>query len=380
MNKWFACLLAGVLMINLLAVSAFAEETEETEVYTEETAMPTESTELPSVTQAPERGPNACGEALAWSFGDGILTVEGSGPMDDFNGDAPWKDYKSQIETVRLMGSVTSVGSFAFSDYDALKNLELGPALTEIGTGAFSGCDGLKEVSLPRTFRVFGEEAFSHCSGLKEIHFEGGMPKFKLNCLWNTYADLIYPAENPWPLQHIQQLEEAFQGRIEFLASDGTDPYVPQPEESTEDGEETTAATVPTAAPTEEKIPETTAAAVPVPETTEALPAEIPAETTPQTEETVSQTTEEYVVLPEPEKEKPAEGMGLKGKALVALMILSGGGALLLIGYMAHNSKKDFTGDFSEILLEDEKKKPGKTPAAGKKKPAAARKKGKYSK
>ena len=51
-------------------------------------------------------------------------------------------------------------------------------------------------------------------------------------------------------MELIGQLEEAFHGRIEFLASDGTDPYVPT--------EETEAPTEETSAPTEEPTEETT--------------------------------------------------------------------------------------------------------------------------
>ena len=346
MRKWLCLLLAAVLAMSAGAFGAFAEETEET-------------------FHVEVREPGFCGEDVRWIYADGVLTLEGSGRMDDFPDGAPWADYKQDIRELELQGSITYIGAYAFTDYDALEILRLGDSLTEIGMAAFSGCDGLTAAELPASFRIFGKEAFSHCKNLTEFYFHGGFPKFKLNCMWDTYAKLFYPAERPWPLEHIQQLEEAFQGRIEFLASDGTDPYVPEqeteaPEETKETVPPTTEAqtepvTVPTEAPTE----------APTEVQTEAPTEETAAATT----ETVPPTTEEYVVLPEPEEELPAgmdSGLSLPVAGLIFLMVVSGGGALFLMGRMAHNQKKDFAGNFSEILLEDERKSRKKPAAKGK--------------
>ena len=306
--------------------------------------------------------------------------------MDDFYAGQPWQKYRDELTELKLVGNISYVGADAFPDYDALKTVDFGSGLTEIGQGAFSGCDGLETVSLPQSFRIFGEESFSHCKNLKEFHFEGGFPKFKLNCLWDTYAKLYYPAERPWPVELVQQLEEAFQGRIEFLASDGTDPYEPQKETEAPAAEET-------AAPAAEPVTEPTALpgempAVPEPEKPTEAPAEVLAEPEKPTEVPTAPTeiqpsvTEEYVEFPDPEKvAEENDGIGLPLIGLIALMAVSGGAALLMLGRMSGNRKKEFDGNFSEILLEDEKKKPSrKKPTAAQKKArsASGRKGGKY--
>ena len=358
MKKWMTWLLALAMLLSLGAVTAAAEESEE--------PVP--------------REPGWCGEDIRYSFEDGVLTLEGSGRMDDFYAGQPWQAHQNEIREVRLLGSISYIGAYAFPDYDRLEKVTFGDSLVEVGQGAFSGCDSLDGLQMPGTFKIFGEESFSHCKNLKRIEFRGGFPKFKLNCLWDTYTKLIYPAERPWPVELVQQLEEAFQGRIEFLSSDGTDPYVPEGETEAP-------------APEETLPPETEAPAVPSTEATEApteavteapetLPETRPSEPS-ETEPAV--TEEEYVEFTEPQEPPRQETSPSKGKLplLIGLMVVSGGAALFLLGRMSGNRKKEFDGNFSEILLEDERKRPAgkKSGTARKTGPKTGRKKGgKYQK
>lgn len=192
--------------------------------------------------------------SFSWSLSGGVLTVTGEGNMPDYPDGAPWDAYRDRITTVVFAGGVAYVGAFAFKDYDNLKEIDFGKAMYELGKQSFYSCDSLTVLYLPQTFKVFGEECLRHCAGLKEIHSEGRFPSFRLNCLWDTKVKIIYPAARPWGLQYIQQMEEVFKGRIEFLSSDGTDPYDPnavttQPTTVPETTEPTTVPT--TAAPTE---------------------------------------------------------------------------------------------------------------------------------
>ena len=175
-----------------------------------------------------------CGDQMSWALDGTTLYITGSGEMYDFYSGAPWAGYKSVISRVVLSDGITYVGAYAFNDYDGITSVEFGNSLISVGKDAFSGCDGLSAVTLPSSFKKFGENSFRSCSNLKEIHCSGNFPRFDDNCLWDTYATIYYSVSNPWSVSLIQQLEEAFHNRIEFRASDGTDPYVPtQPTEAT---------------------------------------------------------------------------------------------------------------------------------------------------
>ena len=289
------------------------------------------TTVLPvSATEAAAQG--TCGEAVTWEYADGVLTISGEGTMDDFESEAPWVQYKDQIKRVELNGSISYIGARAFTDYDALETVNFGTALYEIGTEAFKSCDGLTVIYLPASFKVFGESSFNSCSNLTAIHCSGRFPSFRMNSMWNTYGTIYYPADKPWGVEYIEQLETQFKGRIEFLASDGTDHY--NPEEPTEPVTEP-----PTEAPTESPTqPPTEAPTVP--------PTEVPtqAPVVPATEAPTAAPTEpptEPVVIPVvPQQPQSRSWIGMVIIGAVAVFILLGMIAVRLGSRRGRYSKK----------------------------------------
>lgn len=306
-------LLVSLLALSLFAAMALPAFATETEIHDEVSF------------DEPLEFHGTCGENLTWELEDTTIIISGEGEMEDYPDGAPWHAYRQAVKTVIFSGKVTKVGENAFYDHDSLTGVNFGESIVEIGKAAFKSCDALTTVSLPKTFRTFGEEAFMSCESLTEFHFKSGMPRFNLNCLWDTYAKLYYPENNPWPLQHIEQLESAFQGRIEFLSSDGTDPYVPtapaeeEEPETTEATEETTEpATVPTTQPETQPVTQATE-----PEVTEAM-----------TEETAVATTEAS------EETKPEEeSRGVSG-VMVGICIISGVLSLVLLGMLVFRRKR----------------------------------------
>lgn len=290
-KKIFTLILALIML--LCTIPAAATETTE----------PAESTQTTEPTTT-ERDPGYCGETIVWSFSGGVLNITGTGPMDDFPNGAPWEEYKSQIGTVIISGGITYVGAYSFYNYDNLTSVQFGNDIVEIGDRAFLSCDGLTVVYLPASFKIFGPACFMGCSRLKEFHCEGVFPTFQLNCLWDTYAIIYFPADRPWGLEYIMELEEAFHGRIEFLASDGTDPYesdIPtvRPGDPAGDPEETEE---PTEAPT--TVPPTTVPPTTVAPTTQAPTTQAPT-TEAATESSSEAATEPILIMPKPTETDP---------------------------------------------------------------------------
>lgn len=282
---------------------------------TEEPTTEIETTEATEITRAPDE----CGEKITWSYSGGVLTISGDGVMDDFPEGAPWESYKKEIEEVVFQGKITYIGAYAFKNYDAILSVEFGNALYEIGKEAFASCDGLSAIWLPASFKIFGESAFQNCENLEEIHCEGKFPSFRQNCLWGTYCKIYFPAERPWGTEYIQQLEEAFHGRIQFLASDGTDP-VPDTEPVTEPATE---------APTE--IPTQPPTEMPTEQPTQA-PTQTPTQpTVAPTEPEVTQTPTQLVENPQ-EPEQPSKGGWIGMVLIVMVLCLIALGALIFGG------------------------------------------------
>ena len=256
---------------------------------------------------------------FTWTLEGDTLTIDGSGAMEDFDEDTPWLPYAPQIKKVVFTGGVTYVAANAFADFDSITEVDFGDAMYELGTRSFYSCDGLTELYLPAGFKVFGEDSLRACSHLTAIHCEGRFPSFRLNSLWDTYAKIYYPADKPWSVDLIAQLEEAFHGRIEFLASDGSDPYTPT--EATEATTEATteaateATTVPTTAPATEATTEPATVPTTVPETTRPSATAEP-ETVPETQ---------------PEQPQTKHNTTLVVIVAAAVMLLSASGAVTLI-------------------------------------------------
>ncbi len=278
----------------------------------------------------------ACGDSLTWVLDGSTLYISGTGDMYDFYNGAPWASYRYTIGQVVLSDGVTSVGAYAFQDYDYLTGVQFGNSLVSIGQDAFSSCDGLTSITLPSTFKKFGVNSLRACTNLREIYCSGNFPRFDENSLWDTYATIYYSPSNPWSVSLIQQLEEAFHGRIEFRSSDGTDPYVPAeptapvvtapPATVPQTIPQTIPQTMPTAPVSDEPIvftrPEYTEATIPTVPTA-------PVQTEPQTvptlpAQTVPEVTKETILLADqytqPATEPPRSGTD--GRSIFGLLIV----------------------------------------------------------
>ncbi len=281
------------------------------------------------VTDPPARTPDQCGEEIFWSFEDSTLTISGTGKMDDFEPkNAPWEAHKDKIKTVVFQEGVTYVGACSFYDYDKLEQVDFGTAMYELGKSAFFSCDKLTSITLPATFKIFGEDSLRSCRRLTQIHCEGGFPSFRLNSLWDTYATIYYPASHPWGVQYIQQLEEAFHGRIEFLASDGTDPYQPSETENTQPSSEATEDTTPSETAEATESTELTEEPSVAPESS--VPATQPPTQPPTQPATQPQQTQ--AAQTQPPETAPADQEDTGSQSWIVPVIIGAAAVCLLLG------------------------------------------------
>ena len=199
-------------------VTTPAEETTEATEPGESTepTQPSESTE-PTKPSEQDEYSGTCGEHLTWRFDPetGLLTIEGSGEMDDFNdyndwsGDAlnygrPWS-YFFQITRVELPEGLTSIGDHAFIGCD-LTNVIIPDSVTRIGVEAFLGCS-LAYISIPDSVTDIGKgafnmsllktvtipvsiktvaSAFSGCA-LETVTINGGVTAIDESAFWDNY-------------------------------------------------------------------------------------------------------------------------------------------------------------------------------------------------
>lgn len=115
-----------------------------------------------------------CGESAVWTLSNkGELKISGFGEMTDFDfRGAPWEDYGSFIKSVSVEGTVQSVGSHAFEDFENLRTVKFSGAVKEVHSKAFFGCTNLESVSFGEGLEIIGTYAFGRCTELKKIKLD----------------------------------------------------------------------------------------------------------------------------------------------------------------------------------------------------------------
>lgn len=94
---------------------------------------------------------------------------------------------------------ITSIGSYAFSGYEALTHITIPSTVTHIYASAFARCHGLTEVELPESLTYMGEDAFRSCESLTTVflsesltHIGGGAFSRCDNLQFNIYDNAKY--------------------------------------------------------------------------------------------------------------------------------------------------------------------------------------------
>ena len=140
-SKLISILIAVAMLLSMAPISAFAA----------------------SVVASGKFG--ASGSNLTWSLdSDGVLTISGSGAMEDFANvsKVPWYSKRTNVKTVIIESGVTNIGKDAFYGISSLVNATISDTVTSIGNRAFSG-SGLTnfEFSDAGNLKTIGNSAFN---------------------------------------------------------------------------------------------------------------------------------------------------------------------------------------------------------------------------
>ena len=75
----------------------------------------------------------------------------------------------TSLESITLSSSLTSIGSNVFKGCSSLVELDMPNSITSIGESAFEGCTDLENIALPSSLTSIGSNAFKGCSSLVEL-------------------------------------------------------------------------------------------------------------------------------------------------------------------------------------------------------------------
>lgn len=71
--------------------------------------------------------------------------------------------------TADMLGDISSIASYLFSDCDSLESIEIPNSVTRIRDHAFKHCVSLGSIEIPAGVILISDEAFSMCSALKSV-------------------------------------------------------------------------------------------------------------------------------------------------------------------------------------------------------------------
>ena len=134
----------------------------------------------------------SCGENAIWTYTESThtLTISGHGTMNDYEWDwsgtdtRPWKAYQNDIQSVVIESGITSIGNYAFENFDKMSSISIPHNVVSIGNYAFSRCWSLLSIVIPNSVTFIGKSIFRNCTKLEIIVVEEGNPVFdsRNNC------------------------------------------------------------------------------------------------------------------------------------------------------------------------------------------------------
>ena len=99
-----------------------------------------------------------CSNLTTIKLGDSVTSI----------GDYAFR-YCESLTSVVIGDSVTSVGNYAFEDCISLATVVISDSVTTLGSGAFSGCKSLTSINIPDSVTIIHNNTFSNCKSLTKI-------------------------------------------------------------------------------------------------------------------------------------------------------------------------------------------------------------------
>ncbi len=86
------------------------------------------------------------------------------------------------LKTIKIPSGVTAIPENCFRECSLMESVSLPEGLVEIGASAFSGCQNLESVTLPESLTTLGSYAFYSCKLLKTIKIPSGVTTIPNDC------------------------------------------------------------------------------------------------------------------------------------------------------------------------------------------------------
>lgn len=118
-----------------------------------------------------------CGNNAYWNFDNGVLTISGSGKMNDYSSpwELPWYDIQSDVRKIVIEEGITYIGNNAFCWYGANSNNAI----------------NINEIYIPSTIEGLGNCTFAYVDGVDTVYYNARNCEFtgiSLTFAYNYFA------------------------------------------------------------------------------------------------------------------------------------------------------------------------------------------------
>lgn len=146
------------------------------------------------------------GGNVTWTYNTvtKTLIITGSGEIANVPGcvhQPGWFNFYDDVETVKIQGNITRIGSEILEMFSSLKKVEMPNTVRSIGKHAFCYCVRLKEISFSSELEVLEAAAFDCCEELRYIQLPKSLKVIKKNCFADVGAKTITVPENVEEIQ-----------------------------------------------------------------------------------------------------------------------------------------------------------------------------------
>ncbi|MBR4502959.1 MAG: leucine-rich repeat domain-containing protein [Clostridia bacterium] len=141
-------------------------------------------------------------EGISWSVSDGVLTITGTGAMDDYTYDTPAPWANESFSSVVIEDGVTSIGNYAFEYSTSMTSISIPDSVSSIGMSAFFGCRSLTDITLPEGMISIRAYLFYDCSSLTDITIPNSVTTIENDVFGGSGLNSITIPENVTSIDH----------------------------------------------------------------------------------------------------------------------------------------------------------------------------------
>ncbi len=97
-----------------------------------------------------------CGTNVQWSYNGctHVLTISGTGAMDNYTTTTPWTPYISSITSVVIQEGVTRIGDYAFQNCNQIVSITIPNTIDALGTHMLYACGSLTDIYVSWTSSI----------------------------------------------------------------------------------------------------------------------------------------------------------------------------------------------------------------------------------